>query len=210
MSALKKPRVITEAEYLAMAEASPVKLEFIGGVVYAKDAPYGEVLDGVVYAMAGAHPNHTRIPKNFDRAAVAPLDARGCQGFDSDQQVRINDLGEYVYPDSTYVCGTPEFDGIALLNPTLIVEVLSPSTEKRDYREKLPLYREIPSIEQILLIDSTEPYVESYVRHGDLWAVEQARGLGAAIPVLGHPVRLLDVYRFIDFEERGAEGKNDS
>lgn len=200
MSALKKPRTITEAEYLAMADASPVKLEFLGGVVYAKDEPLGEPLDGVVYAMAGAHPNHTRIPKNFDRAAVAVLDARGCQSFDSDQRVQLGELGEYVYPDSTYVCGDPEFDGIALLNPTLIVEVLSPSTERRDRREKLPAYRAIPSIEQILLIASDEPYVESYRRHDELWVHETVRRLDATIPVLGHPVLLRGIYRFIKFD----------
>lgn len=201
MSALEKPKTITEAEYLAMAEASPVKLEFIGGFVYALgEAPTEGWFEGVVYAMAGAHPNHTTIPKNFDRAAVAPLDARGCRGFDSDQRVQIDETGDYVYPDSTYVCGDPEFDGITLLNPSLIVEVLSPSTERRDRREKVPQYRAIPSVEQILLIASDEPHIESYRRHGDLWELQQARGLDASIPVLGLPVRLRDVYRFIEFE----------
>ncbi len=200
MSALRKPATITEAEYLALAEASPVKLEYIGGVVRALgEAPAEGWIEGVVYAMAGAHPNHTTIPKNFDRAAVAPLDARGCRGFDSDQQVRINDLGEYVYPDSTYVCGEPDFDGIALLNPTLIVEVLSPSTELRDRKEKMPLYRALASVEQILLIDSTAPTVESQRRQGEFWVLEDARGLDASISVLGHPVHLRDIYRFIDF-----------
>ena len=92
-----------------MADASPVKLEFLGGVVYAMDErpPGHEPYPEVIYAMAGAPPNHTRIPKNFDRAAVAPLDARGCQGFDSDQRLKLDESGEYAYPDSTYVCGPP-------------------------------------------------------------------------------------------------------
>lgn len=200
MSALKRPEPLSEAAFLAMADASPVKLERFGGVVYGLDeAPSEGWIDGVVYAMAGAHPNHTRIPKNFDRAVAAALDARGCQGFDSDQRLKLGESGEYVYPDSTYVCGTAEFEGMALLNPTLIVEVLSPSAELRDRKGKTPLYRAIPSVEQILLIDSTEPTVESQRRQGELWVLEEGRGLDDSISVLGHPVRLRDVYRFIDF-----------
>lgn len=92
MSTLEKPAIVTEAEYLAMADASLVKLEFIGGVVYALDeAPAEGWIEGVVCAMAGAHPNHTTIPKNFDRAAMAALDARGCRGFDSDQRLKLDE-----------------------------------------------------------------------------------------------------------------------
>ena len=139
MSALEKPKTVTEAEYLAMAEASEVRLELIGGVVY---------------AMAGGTLDHATIAKNLDRAFAHALDARECRGFSSDASVKVNALGDYVFPDSSYVCEEPQRDGNALLNPTLIVEVLSPSTERDDRRRKVPLYREIPSVEQILLIAS--------------------------------------------------------
>ena len=64
----------------------------------------------------------------------------------------------------------------------------------------MPLCRALPSLEQILLIDSNRPLVESQRRQGDLWVLEEAVGLDASIPVLGHPVSLADVYRFIEFE----------
>lgn len=185
MAGLQKPQTLTEAEYLAMAGASEVKLEFFGGVVYGLDeAPQEGWIEGVVYATAGAHPNHSTIVQNATRALAAPSDARGCRDFNSDQRVNAGGL---------------QLEGVTLLNPTLIVGVLSPSTELRDRKGKMPLYRAIPSVEQILLVDSTEPTVESQRRQGDLWILEEARGLEASIPVLGHPVRLADLYRFIEF-----------
>ena len=168
-----------------MLEASSVRLELI---------------DGVVYDMAGGSLDHGTIAKNLDRAFAYGLDARNCRGFSSDVSVRIDEDGDYVFPDSSYVCGDPEQRGDSLTNPTLIVEVLSPGTERHDRRVKVPLYRAIASVEEILLIASDGPYVECHRRHGDLWAVEQAHGLGNSIHVLGYPVSLADVYRFIEFE----------
>ena len=120
----------------------------------------------------------------------------------------MSEYGDFVYPDSSYTCREPEFEGVSLLNPTLIVEVLSPSTELYDRKGKLDLYRSIPSVEEILLVASDEPRVERYRRHGDLWAYEAMRGLDSAIEVLGHPAAFAELYRFIAFPPRPDLGRD--
>ena len=186
MSAVASP-VVTEEEYLALAEASDVKLEFV---------------DGVVHAMAGGSLEHSAITYNAARALGPLADARGCQGLSSDTRVRVGAQGDYVYPDLSFVCSAAEREGQSLLNPTLIVEVLSPSTAAYDRDEKLEMYRSIPSVEEYLLVSSEEPRVEAYRRRGEVWLYESIRGLNASAEALGGHVRLSDLYRGVDFPPR--------
>lgn len=186
MASLASP-TITEEEYLALAEASKVKLEFV---------------DGVVRSMAGGSENHGRLQFALPRILGPQIDARGCRGYASDTRVKINDRGDYVYPDLSFACPKGEFEGTSLTNPILIIEVLSPSTAAYDRDEKLELYRSIPSVEEYLLISSEEPRVEAYRRRGDVWLYESARSLDAEFEALGGRFRLSDLYRDIEFPSR--------
>ncbi|RYG41609.1 Uma2 family endonuclease, partial [bacterium] len=146
--------MVNEAEYLAMDEASEVKLEYV---------------EGVVRSMAGGSLEHSAIAYNASRALGPLADARGCRGFSSDARVKANEQGDCVYPDLAFTCGHPEKEGLSLLNPTLVVEILSPSTAAYDRNEKLELYRSIATVEEYLLVASEEPRVEIYRRRGEVW-----------------------------------------
>ena len=131
--------VVTEEEYLALAEASDVKLEFV---------------DGVVRGMAGGSEAHGGLQYTLPRVLGPLTDARRCRGYASDTRIKVNARGDYVYPALSVVCPKGEFEGTSLLNPILIVEVLSPSTAAYDRDEKLELYQALPSVEEILLVAS--------------------------------------------------------
>lgn len=186
MAAVANP-VVTEAEYLALAERSDVKLEFVGGQVR---------------MMAGGSLEHAAIMYRIGLALGPLADARGCQGFTSEARLKVKADGQYVYPDLSFVCQKAEREGLSLLNPTLLVEVLSPGTAEYDRTEKLDLYQAIASLEEYVMVHSDEPRVERYRRHGQVWLYESVRGLGASIEVLGGTVELAGLYRGVDFSPR--------
>ncbi len=186
MAAVANP-VVTEEEYLALAEASDVKLEFV---------------DGVVRSTAGGSLEHSGIAYNAGRALGALADARGYRGFSSDVRVKVDEAGDYVYPDLTFACPETKREGLSLLNPTLVVEVLSPSTEAYDRGRKLELYLSIPSLEEVLLVASEEPRVEAYRRRGGVWLYESVRGLDGSLEALGGRLALRDLYRDVEFPPR--------
>ncbi|MBL8132402.1 MAG: Uma2 family endonuclease, partial [Anaerolineae bacterium] len=125
--ALPHNKRYTPDEYLAQDRASEFKHEY---------------LDGEIYMMAGAKPNHNIIIPNSAASLVGQLRDRDCTVYGSDQRVSVIRAGLYAYPDLTVVCGPPLYDerGETLLNPTLIVEVLSPTTETYDRGEKFRRY----------------------------------------------------------------------
>src|SRR5688572_21846950 len=133
MVAVKKVRA-TEEEYLMKERPSPVKHEF---------------LRGETYAMAGASAAHNLIASNTLRALGNQLQARPCMVLGSDQRVHVPTTGLYTYPDVTVICGQLRFhekDPHSLINPLLIVEVLSDTTEDYDRGAKFSHYRTIPSL----------------------------------------------------------------
>jgi Uma2 family endonuclease len=187
--------VVTEEEYLALAEKSNVKLEFVGGVV----RPVGGFEDRAT-SMAGGGENHGSLQFVLPRIIGPIIDSKGCHGYASDTRVKVKESGEYVYPDLSVACPKGRFDGTSLLNPTLIVEVLSPGTADHDRGAKWELYQSIPSLEEYLMVHSESARVERYRRHGDVWVYESVRGLEASIEVLGGMIRLTDLYRDVEFE----------
>lgn len=186
MSALPKHR-FTEAEYLAFERASETKHEYFNG----------EIFD-IVYEMPGGSSNHSLIASNVITMFNSQLKRRPCQVFTSDMRVRVNQLGKYVYPDVTVVCGKPEFsEDDNLLNPVLIAEVLSPSTEDYDRGTKFLHYRAIESLRTYILIAQNRSSVEVYNLYPDgSWRLTQATGLDQTLhlPSIECDLALSDVY----------------
>lgn len=153
---------MTLAEYLAFEEASEEKHEWI---------------NGYVFAMAGGTPRHAQIAMNVGSQLKAQLDVHGCRVFSSDLRVRIQETTRRTYPDVTVVCGPlakDPTDRNAITNPTLIVEVLSDSTEASDRGDKWRHYRMLPSLQSYVLINTREPLVEVFIRNGSSWSLSDA------------------------------------
>ncbi len=135
-------------EYLMVEQGSTIKHEF---------------LDGEIYAMAGGTPEHAAIAANVIAALHGQLVGGPCRVFSSDLRVRVLATGLTTYPDVTVVCGARETDpedANTLVNPTLIVEILSPSTAEYDRTEKLAHYQRIPSLREVVLVDHATRLIE--------------------------------------------------
>lgn len=204
MSALpNEPMTMTEAEYLAFERASEVKHEYIGGKVHAVGEAHTM---GKVHAMTGASRAHNLICSYTTAALINALGDKLCQVYPADMRVMVEATRLYTYPDISVVCGEAQiadetFD--TLLNPALIIEVLSPSTENYDRGKKFRDYRKLPSLREYLLISQTEPRIERYLRgDGSEWVLTDVEGLDASIdlPSIGCALALADVYRKVAFD----------
>ena len=144
-----------------------------------------EYLDGQMVAMTGATLRHNGITINVARELSGQLRDRPCQVFANDLRVRIPSANVYVYPDASVVCGERLEDSFfeTLLNPSLIVEVLSPSTASYDRGRKLRWYQSLDSLSEILLISQEVPRVDQFGRQGDDWIIRTAEGLEAVLPL---------------------------
>lgn len=172
------PERISEDEYLVLDRESDVKYEFIGGELY---------------DMSGASPNHNLITNSANAALYAQLRGRPCKVYPSDMKVHIPSSATYAYPDTVVVCGEPEYQDDMLLNPTVVVEVLSPSTEQKDRGIKFECYWTIPSLQAYILIAQDRPRVEMFTRQADdQWLLTVADSLD--IPGIDCRLALADVY----------------
>jgi Uma2 family endonuclease len=157
----------TPEEYLATERESPTKNEYHSGEIF---------------AMTGASREHIVIVSNLTILLGNQLESRDCDIYPNDMRVRTPETNTYTYPDLTVVCGQPEFEDDCfdtLLNPTLIVEVLSPSTETRDRTHKFAGYRKITSLQEYLLIAQNECRVTLFTtQKAGPWLFQEATGLG--------------------------------
>jgi Uma2 family endonuclease len=182
---------LTPEEYLALERQAETKHEYF---------------DGQLVAMVGGSGPHSWIAGNTIIAFGIQLRSRPCAVFTSDMKVGITKLRAYSYPDVTIVCGTPQFgeeERDVLLNPQVIVEVLSPSTERYDRTGKFLRYQRIPSFAEYLLIEQAMPRVELCSRQADRsWEWSIAEGLEATIfiPSLDCAIALADIYRNVTFD----------
>lgn len=164
-----------------------------------------ELLDGQVFAMAGASRRHNLIVLNLGSELRNALRGRPCETYPSDMRVNVSATGLYTYPDISVVCGEPEFeDGSVdtLLNPTVLVEVLSPSTADYDRGAKFEHYRALPSIREFLLVDQHRAHVMHYRRQDDgTWLLAETRDLGDTIqlPSLDVELKMAEIYARVDF-----------
>jgi Uma2 family endonuclease len=131
-----------------------------------------EYLDGLITAMWGVSRAHNRIAGNMYRKISDQLEIRPCEAFISDLRLRVSPTGLYTYPDVMVVCGEAEYldDEVdTLLNPTMVVEVLSPTTESYDRGAKFAHYRQLASLKEYVLVAQNRMLVERFTRQGDIW-----------------------------------------
>jgi Uma2 family endonuclease len=185
------PRM-TEQQYLRMEEAAETKHEF---------------WNGTIIDMAGATTAHVRICTNLIIGLGNRLDGKPCAPYGSDLRVRVKETGNYCYPDVTVICGPPEYAHpnrlTTVINPQVVLEVASPSTETRDREEKFDDYRLIPSLQEYFLVSQDRSRVQSFYRQDNgVWAFGPSytessqsvkfRSLGIEIPVA-------DIYASVQF-----------
>lgn len=161
-----------------------------------------EYLNGVVVAMAGASPRHNVVAQNVGRALGNALEPRPCLVMGSDQRVHVAETGSYVYPDLTVVCEAPRFTDDrprALLNPRLIVEVLSASTRDHDQGAKVGHYRKMASVHEVLLVDANVRHAELYRRlESGQWLLTDVTEGEIELESVGVRLRLDEVYAKTD------------
>lgn len=190
MSALPQSTRMTEAEYLAYERDSEAKHELI---------------DGEIFAMTGASREHNLISGAAYAGLFTQLKGKGCELYPSDMRVKIVPWRMYTYPDLSLVCGEPKFadhEFDTLLNPVLLIEVLSPSTERYDRGRKFQAYRSIPSLKEYLLIAQDELRIERYFRlENELWEFTDVQGLDAEIALksVDAVLKLSDIYEQVTF-----------
>lgn len=164
-----------------------------------------EYLQGQVLAMAGASERHNTVVVNTATLLVTQLRGRQCKAYASDMRVKVSATGLYTYPDLVVVCGAPQFDDAhqdTLLNPTLIAEVLSESTEAYDRGQKFAHYRSLPSLSDYLLISQDRPSIEHFQRQpGQQWLLTEVTGLDAVafVPTITCKLSLAEVYNKVAF-----------
>ncbi len=165
---------ITADEYLRREYESPIRHEFH---------------DGDVLAMAGGSPEHSLIVSNFNRVLGNSLIGNPCRVYDSNLKVGIARARRFVYPDISVICGPAIFDPVdptrqTVINPRVVVEVLSPSTETYDRSGKFDQYRELPSFEEYILVSQDRASVEAFFRQRNgTWLFTPSAGLEAVVKV---------------------------
>lgn len=188
-----------------MLAATPLNKEPVSLQTYlsqeVKSTTKHEFWDGQIIAMAGGSPAHNKIANSVGTAIDYALDEgdKDCSVFSSDQQVYIPAHNRCVYPDCTVVCEEEELSGnTLLLNPLLIIEVLSESTKQYDSTDKFEAYRSIPSFKEYVLVWQTIPKVQSwYKEEAQLWRISSAFGLDKTLPLytLNCELALADIYK---------------
>lgn len=185
-------RLLTPQEYLARERKAEFRSEYYAGEMF---------------AMAGASWKHTLIKDNLAREAGNQLKDGSCRVLTSDLRVKVNPTGLYTYPDIVITCERPEFEDNhfdTLVNPQILVEVLSDSTEKYDRGTKSTHYRRIKSLKEYALVSQDRPFVERYVRQPDGdWLLTEFSGLESvfAFSTVAAQVALADIYRGVEFPE---------
>lgn len=175
---------LTTEEYLRIERAAEFKSEFH---------------DGQRSALAGASPNHALLANRIGALLDLQVPAN-CRTFNTDLRIKIASTDAYTYADCTVICGEPRYSSEqkdVILNPALIVEVLSPSTEGYDRGKKFELYRTIESFREYLLIHQDRRRVEQYSKQNDgSWLLREHAGLedSVVIPNLGVRIPLADLY----------------
>ena len=188
MAAEPRPLISREA-YLALEDESDERHEYIAGEVF---------------AMVGGTEPHGLIIGNVIAALHGPTRRRGCRIYPGEVRIAISAIDIYTFPDVSLVCGQPQHEGSRrdiILNPKVVIEVLSPSTERYDRGQKFQYYQHLPSLDTYILVAHEMPLIEQYVRQSDQkWLYSAARGLDAilSLPTLECSLVLADVYDLVE------------
>lgn len=158
-----------------------------------------EYLDAVVWAMGGGTDHHAAVSANIIRLLGNQLIDKPCRVYTSDLRVRVKTSGLTTYPDASVICDRVQFDAAdpnrtTALNPKVLVEVTSPSTEKYDRGDKLDHYKKIASLKEVLLASHRERLVEVWRKTGARWTRHEYRDV-AQLASIGCALLLADIYR---------------
>jgi Uma2 family endonuclease len=190
MSAPQKKPFLTPEEYLRAERLAEFRSEYFGGEVF---------------AMSGGRPNHSLISANVITALSYRLRGRRCTAYESNLRIVVSPTGLYTYPDASVFCDPMQFvdaDEDTALNPTLIVEVLSKTTEAYDRGKKFEQYRQIASLREYVLVAQDEPLIERFQREGEgRWVLTSIAGMTGVIRLdsLEVELPLAEVYDKVNF-----------
>lgn len=190
MSTLSKTHYTPE-EYLALERAAEFKSEYF---------------NGEIFAMSGASLRHVLIVTNLVVELATQLKKRDCTVYSTDLRVKVNPTGLFTYPDVIVVCGEPLFSDEqkdTLINPTVIVEVLSESTKDYDRGGKFEQYRTLESLKEYVLVAQDKPHVEHFVRQADhRWLLSESNRMDGTIGLASicSTLALAEVYDKVDLQ----------
>src|SRR5688572_25720698 len=169
--AQSQPR-LAEEEYLRIERSAEFKSEFF---------------DGELFAMAGGTPQHSLIGTNVATEFSRRLRGLVCVAYNSDLRIKVEATGLFTYPDLSVICGPLQFaEGTndTVVNPSVIVEVLSESTEAYDRGKKFEHYRQIPSLKGYLLVSQTHSHIDQFTKGTDgAWVLSEASGLMSSLEI---------------------------
>ena len=190
MSSIAARTHLTPEEYIAAERKATLKSEY---------------LSGEIVAMSGASDTHNLITMNTSTALYNQLADRGCRVYASDMRVGISAGVSYFYPDIAVTCDKPRFEDDVfdtLINPQVIIEVLSDSTAGYDRGEKFIRYRQLESLQEYILISQDQVLVEHYLRQGERWILSEFSVLedGPPLASIKAELTLHQIYRFVEFE----------
>lgn len=190
MSSIAVQTYLTPEEYIAAERKATLKSEY---------------LSGEIVAMSGASDTHNLITMNTSTALYNQLSDRGCRIYASDMRVGISTGVSYFYPDIAVTCDKPRFEDDVfdtLINPQVIIEVLSDSTTGYDRGEKFIRYRQSESLQEYTLISQDQVLVEHYLRQGERWILSEFSTLEDVLPLasIETELPLRQIYRFVEFE----------
>lgn len=192
MAVQLKRKFFSQKEYLEMERAAPERNEYF---------------NGDIYAMAGASRRHNLISTNVSRSLSSQLRKRPCEVYSSDMRVKVRKTGLYTYPDIVVVCGKPQLEDEkrdSLLNPTVLIEVLSPVTEGYDRGDKFEHYRTITSLTDYLLVAQSKILVEHFVRQpNNTWLLSVFDEAQQSVEIRSIECSLLleEIYEKVNFTE---------
>lgn len=182
----------TPEEYLALERKAEYKSEYF---------------NGEIFAMTGASRKHNLVAANVLASLHIQLRRRPCEVYSSDMRVKVNPTGLYTYPDVVVVCGEPSFDDKhkdTLVNPTVLVEVLSKSTASYDRGEKFEHYRKLASLDEYLVIAQDKCHLEHYVRQPDnQWLLSETDDIQKTIHLssIECDLSLADIYDKVEIDK---------
>ena len=184
---------IDREEYLEFEKTSEIKHEYF---------------NGEIFAMVGASLNHNRISRNIAGELTSVLKGSSCENFTGDMRVKVEAIEKYTYPDIAVVCGEIQLEkhkGLdTLLNPIVIIEILSDSTEAYDRGDKFSHYRLIPSLTEYILVSQKKCQVEKYLRGDEgVWLYSSYEGMeqSTIIDSIKCELRLSEIYYRVEFEK---------
>jgi Uma2 family endonuclease len=189
---LPQSNLLTPQEYLDLERKSEIRSEYIAGEMF---------------AMSGASRRHSFIAGNLFRELSSQLRGRACEAHKSDMRVKVSPTGMYTYPDIVALCGEAKIEDAhvdTLLNPAVIIEVLSDSTELYDRGKKFAHYRRIDSLCEYVLVSQNEMRIEHYRRDADQWILSEVSGPDAILHLesIDCHVAVTTIYEKVEFDLR--------